>query len=92
MFGLPLVRDRISARVKRASVELTEADLRLLSVAASHAAANPPIGWSHSDDRTSFDGLGRRMKRVADELHRTNTNGAATAGTAPRPDSLEVPR
>lgn len=68
-FRLPLVRDRISPRSKRASVELTEADLRLLAVAASHAAINPPLGWNHADDQTAFDGLGRRMKRVADSLH-----------------------
>jgi hypothetical protein len=96
-FRLPLIDDELLSREQpTAKLELTEADLRMIAVALSHAAVSGPMGWDDATSARLFDQDSRRFKRVADELRREarthNENGAATAGTAPRHDSLEVPR
>lgn len=95
MFRLPLVDDELLSRhFPTAKVELTEADLRMMAVALSHAAANPPMGWNDATSSRLFDQDSRRFKRIADELRQAarvhNQNGAAAAGTAPRHDSQEA--
>lgn len=96
-YRLPLIDDELLSReTPSAKVELTEADLRMMAVALSHAAVNPPMGWDDATSSRLFDRDSRRFKRIANELRREarnhDQNGAATAVTAPRPDSLEVPR
>lgn len=90
-FRLPLVDDELLSRhAPSAKVELTEASLRMIAHALSHAAANPPIGWQDPTDRKLLAQEAERFKRIFNDLRQEarnhNENGAGTAATAPRLD------
>ena len=97
-FPFPLARDRRTDRsTPVAAVDMTEADLRIFAGLLHNEAQR-----EEEKARTRTDlfyahalaGESRRLKRIADELRvatRIHKDGGATADTAPRHDSTEIP-
>lgn len=90
LFRRALVEDQRADRsTPVASIELTEAELRLVALALSSVALDPPHGWR--EDVNDFNRLGNRFARNAAELHRktAHQNGAAPVPAGPRHDSRQ---